>query len=107
MQDLIVIFYFFIFYLLTVPATCVNSQARDRTHTTAATRAAAVTTLNPYLAVPQNNSFLSLLGFLFLFFVCLFVCGARGLGKFPGQGSNLRHSSNKSHSSNNARFLTN
>ena len=35
------------FFFLATPAACRNSQATDRTHTTAVTRATAVTTLDP------------------------------------------------------------
>ena len=43
---------------------------------------------------------------LFYLFVCLFFVCVRGMQKFPGQGSNLHCSSDPSHSSDNARFLT-
>lgn len=48
----------------------------------------------------------------FLFFFCFFLGGGlffghtQSMGKFPDQGSNLHHSSDLSHSSDNARFLT-
>ena len=39
-------------------------------------------------------------------FIYLFIGQARGMLKFPGQGLNLCHSSDLSHSSENARSLT-
>ena len=41
-----------------------------------------------------NTTHYNLRSFFFFFFVC-----ARGMQKFPGQGSNLRHTNNQSHSS--------
>ena len=38
---------FLSFFLLATPDTCESSQARDQTHTTAVTRATAVTMLDP------------------------------------------------------------
>ena len=43
-------------YLLVVPMACGSSQARNQTHTTAATRAKAMTTLDPSPDEPQGNS---------------------------------------------------
>ena len=44
-------------FFLAMPMACGSPWAWDRTHTTAATCAAAVTTPDPLPAVPQGNSF--------------------------------------------------
>ena len=42
------LFYFILFYsFLAMPVACGSSWARDQTHATAVTQAAAVTTLDP------------------------------------------------------------
>ena len=47
----------FLFYciVLATPVACGSAWARDRTGATAATQAAAVTTLKPQPTVPQKN----------------------------------------------------
>ena len=59
------------FFLATPPA-CRSSQARDQTHTTAVTRAIAVTVLDPKPTEPPGNSC--------LYFFFKFICKA-GLSK--------------------------
>jgi len=47
-------------YFWALPVACRNSQARDRTLTTAMTQATAVTMLRPLTARPLGNSRVSL-----------------------------------------------
>ena len=46
----------FLFAYLFWPHICESSRARDQIHATAATQAAAVTTQDPQLAIPQETS---------------------------------------------------
>ena len=66
------IFLLSFFFFLVTPTIDGNSQAGDRTCTTTATRAAAVTMLDPELAVPQGNSkniFLTHLSYFIYLFI--------------------------------------
>ena len=85
---------------MAVLAACGSSQARDGTHGTAVTQAAAVTTLDPQPTVPQENSNFSIFIYLFIYF-CLFAFSratpaayggsqARGLNRDVAAG--LHHS---------------
>ena len=82
---------FFLFSFLAAPTACRNSQARDQTHTTAATQATASDNARSSLIHCATKQ-LQKLSCFFFFFLLSFQGHTCGIWKFPGQGLNWSYS---------------
>lgn len=87
-----------LFFFLTMPMPCISSQARDRTHTTAVTQGAAVTTLAPqqsgHQGIPEDVVFICEVPFFFSFFRAAPVASgnSQARSQIGAAAASLRHS---------------